>query len=598
MDLNAFLAEIFCVDTPTTYLASIMTTIFKGNQLDFNWILGSTRILGLLYINRTCETLYGFQMPHSFAKEILAPIAPQSEGFSIQVATILFNRFASTILKLAPLPVNEHTALVYIQNISKMDAKKDLIKWLCRGEVFPLPTSVTEAFKKQPSKELVSDYFNPVTGNLITEQTVPMSMISYDKKCTLAIQDYCMQRQLFTYQPVVILKETGTLLVPLLQAIYKAIETPKKLILITVKSRPVTLPTSEELKLAYLHYELETETDLVFLPTYVLQMVYFIGTPPSTYQYKHVICAFDSDPKPESVSSKAIIFPFSEFPQPNIYVPLRGDIPIPITVSIFSMFMNPKAQHWIYQRLVDQLLKSYIPVLPPKSTPHCVLLLDNRANGLSILAVLLTLANLDRTKWTPVIYTKAAHKEFYIKHIPGVVTHTHQLLEVDNFDIESCNTLMKDPTFWKPLQHFDKCLIVQDDGMLIRKGLETSGFMDYDYVGAPWKVCPENQEVAVLTKNGMVGNGGFCLRSIKACIDITETSSHTKELLFNKRLQSIQEDVWFAKEFTVKGYNVCPAEKAKMFSVEQVYHKDTLGFHKIWAYHQPEQVRDFFLNIA
>jgi hypothetical protein len=601
MDLNAFLAEIFCIESPVTDLtATDLAKIFKGTQLDLSWILESTRVLGLLYINRTCESLYGFQIPRSFAKEVLAPVAPQSQGFTINVATVLFNRFSSAIFKLTPqLPVSEHTALNYIKNISKTDAKRDLIKWLCRGcDVSPLPTSLTEAFKKQPPKQALDPFVHPVSGNMITEQPLPMSMIPYDMKATLVVHDCCMQRQLFSYQPVVILKDTGSLLVPLLQAIYESSEVPRKLILITIKSNNISLPTTDELKLTYLHYELESESDLVFLPSHTLQMVYYIGTPPCMFQYKHVVFMFDGDRQMETVSSAAIQIPFTEFPRQGLYVPLRGDIPIPVSIGIFKMLLNPKAQHWIYQRLADLLLKSYIPVVPPKSTPHCVMLVDNRANGLSILAVLLTLCNLDRTKWTPVVYTKAAHKDFYTKHIPGVIIHTHPLLEVDNFDIETCNTLMKDALFWNNLEGYDKCLIVQDDGMLIRKGLDDSEFMDYDYVGAPWRECPENQEVAELTKNGMVGNGGFCLRTVKACIDVTESSNSTKELLFNKRLQTIQEDVWFVKELAAKGYKVCPSEKAKSFSVEQVYNLNTFGFHKLWAYHTPEQVRNFFQEIT
>jgi hypothetical protein len=303
------------------------------------------------------------------------------------------------------------------------------------------------------------------------------------------------------------------------------------------------------------------------------------------------VVAFDGEDT-SSLSKDAIIIPFTEIPQSSLYVPYRGDIPLAVTLAIFKMLMDPKAQHWVYQRLCDMLLNSYTPVMPPKSTPHCVLLADNRANGLSVLAVLLTLSNLDRTKWTPVVYTREQHREFYMKHIPGVVVHTHPLLEVTNFDIETCNTLMKECSFWQKLGCFEKCLIVQDDGMLLRKGLETSEFMMYDYVGAPWKECPENRELTILT--GMVGNGGFCLRTVCACVDITQTAEATKTLLFNGRLQQIQEDVWFAKELATKGYKVCPVDKAKDFSVEQVFHKKPFGFHKIWTYHSPEEIKEFF----
>lgn len=603
MDINAFLAEVFCVESPKTDLANIMGKIFKGGtQLDLNWILGSTRVLSLLYLNETCRALFGFQIPEHFGRQILAPIDPQSEGFTPYVASTLFNRFTNSIFKLNNIPVTDQTALKYTQTLitKPQEAKTALIKWLCRGVTLPsdtpLPSSLIEAFKLQAPKKIVGILQNAITGNMIVEHPLALTLIPYDIKVTVALHDSCMQRQLLTCQPVVILRDTGALQAPLLEAIYQAPENPKKLLLITIKS--VSKPPVD-FKLAYTHFELESLAELEFLPAYLLQLVYYIGTPPPNTPnlslHKQVVVAFDGEDL-NALPKTAITLPFTETPQPSLYIPYRGDIPLPITMAFFKIFMNPKAQHWVYQRLCDMLLNNYIPVMPPKSTPHCVLLVDNRANGLSVLAVLLTLSNLDRTKWTPVVYTREEHREFYTKSIPGVVVHTHPLLEVTNFDIETCNTLMKECGFWTKLGGFEKCLIVQDDGMLLRKGLESSEFMMYDYVGAPWKECPENRELTTLT--GMVGNGGFCLRTVCACVDITQTAEATKTLLFNNRLQQIQEDVWFAKELATKGYKVCPADKAKDFSVEQVFNTMPFGFHKIWAYHPPEKIQEFFKSYA
>lgn len=55
-------------------------------------------------------------------------------------------------------------------------------------------------------------------------------------------------------------------------------------------------------------------------------------------------------------------------------------------------------------------------------------------------------------------------------------------------------------------------LIVQADGFVLNPGLWNPGWLDYDYVGAPW---PETLRVGkyVIPLANRVGNGGFSLRS-------------------------------------------------------------------------------------
>lgn len=69
-------------------------------------------------------------------------------------------------------------------------------------------------------------------------------------------------------------------------------------------------------------------------------------------------------------------------------------------------------------------------------------------------------------------------------------------------------------------------IIVQSDGFAVNKNSWDNEFLKYDYIGARWN-------------NGIVGNGGFCLRSRKlydALLDlevIYRTEDYSKEIINN-----------------------------------------------------------------
>jgi hypothetical protein len=227
---------------------------------------------------------------------------------------------------------------------------------------------------------------------------------------------------------------------------------------------------------------------------------------------------------------------------------------------------------------------------------RCVVLVDNRCNGLSLLSIKVTMSNLKPGEWDVVIFTSTKSKSFYIKSIEEATVVTHSMLDLTPFDIEVYNEILKDTAFWRKIDDlgYEQCLIIQDDGCVVRKGLETSPFADADYVGAPWVSCPGNQELENFSKTpNMVGNGGLSLRNVKQSLDICETSQN-KNVLFNQRLQRIQEDVFFSREFQLRGARVPNAQGASHFSVEQVYNPTAFGFHKFWAYNDFTVVKDFF----
>lgn len=148
-------------------------------------------------------------------------------------------------------------------------------------------------------------------------------------------------------------------------------------------------------------------------------------------------------------------------------------------------------------------------------------------------------------------------------------------LGVENLNIHQYNDLLCNKKFYEyiPTETF---LVFQTDTIIIPKNAHLiSDFLEYDYVGAPWK------------HSGDIGNGGFSLRKKTKMIEIIE----------NARLYNYgeAEDAFFSQEKgrvlnnpSIRIYKPT-FEKAKQFSVETVFYDQSFGCHKPWDYN-PEFV--------
>jgi hypothetical protein len=124
------------------------------------------------------------------------------------------------------------------------------------------------------------------------------------------------------------------------------------------------------------------------------------------------------------------------------------------------------------------------------------------------------------------------------------------------------NRLLTTPSFWEKLLKYDKVLIFQADSGLLRKGIDE--FLDYDYVGAPWKA---NAPWARADRAG--GNGGLSIRSPKNSLNLLLKKPYNPSYG--------NEDVYFTHNLS----NVAPYETCRKFSVETEFQLDTLGWHAI-----------------
>ena len=128
------------------------------------------------------------------------------------------------------------------------------------------------------------------------------------------------------------------------------------------------------------------------------------------------------------------------------------------------------------------------------------------------------------------------------------------------------NNLSISSLFYEPFLDFDYILIYQPDAFVFYDALEDFCSLGYDYIGAPW---PRYAWAGSRDpKTPQVGNGGFCLRKIKACHKLL-TRTESLPGWTNTR-EKYMEDAFFA----VCGltpeidFNVAPVSVAKLFAME------------------------------
>lgn len=226
---------------------------------------------------------------------------------------------------------------------------------------------------------------------------------------------------------------------------------------------------------------------------------------------------------------------------------------------------------------------------------NAAVIVDNRCNYLSVLAILFTLSNLSEN-WKCIVYTNQKGVEFYKKHVGETAEIIHDtMLDVRKFHIDVYNKFMTQGSFWDTLSKYDRCLVFQEDGMLLRKGIEK--FMHYDYVGAPWVDCQENAYLKKSINSELVGNGGFSLRSPVMMHRICQKYQSEKNMLFYMNINNVPEDVYFAKHLRLCDANMPKMKEASFFSSEEILNNDSLGFHKVWSYHHPSTIKGYFEQI-
>jgi len=151
-------------------------------------------------------------------------------------------------------------------------------------------------------------------------------------------------------------------------------------------------------------------------------------------------------------------------------------------------------------------------------------------------------------------------------------------LHVDNLTLNDYNEILYSHDFYDNIDT-EMFLIFQTDTMLFKENIhKLDSYLQYDFVGA-----------ALLDNDGAmyVGNGGLSLRRKSKMLEVLNHCQNGR---------GINEDGFFSNF-----KNHCPkieinkptVEKAKEFSVENVYYDNPIGVHAAWK-HNPD--KDFNKN--
>lgn len=210
----------------------------------------------------------------------------------------------------------------------------------------------------------------------------------------------------------------------------------------------------------------------------------------------------------------------------------------------------------------------------------------------------------------PIVIVHGTKNEDYMRTIAKGIRGTFQFINSReaNLPPPAYNTLLTSKEFWKQFD-YEWVLTAQTDTVLLKPA---TGAIDeliesgIKYIGAPWSyVCNVCQnplsagcghmidQSVVASIPSMVGNGGLSFRHIPTMLKALDLYSMKPEV-GKVRSLATNEDVFYAKAFTLMGETMPLREKALKFCVEQVAPLDwapPLGMHKPWVYLPPGIVK-------
>ena len=185
------------------------------------------------------------------------------------------------------------------------------------------------------------------------------------------------------------------------------------------------------------------------------------------------------------------------------------------------------------------------------------------------------LTNLDE-RWSFIILCGLSNREYLIDLIEtNFKQHKERItiyqMNVVNFIDHEYSNFMVNKQIYNliPTEFF---LTFQLDTLISAKYKDTIyDFMEYDYVGAPWKKQP--------ILNLYVGNGGLSLRKKSAILHALDNDTYNIKYREN-------EDVYFS--FYIK--NKPSVEKAKLFSTETIFSEKSFGTHNSYTHLSEEEL--------
>jgi hypothetical protein len=202
-------------------------------------------------------------------------------------------------------------------------------------------------------------------------------------------------------------------------------------------------------------------------------------------------------------------------------------------------------------------------IIEPRIHPAMEFVLEN---------FLINLSN----NWGFIIFHGTKNKQFIENIINNLKEFKNRIqlieLKTENLTSKQYNAICKNANFYKCI-NTEIILIFQTDTLILKENKDLiNNFLEYDYVGAPWK-------------NGLIGNGGLSLRKKSKMIEICEKVD--PNFVEN-------EDNYFCWQSYIN-LKQPTFEKAQTFSVETIFHEKSFGIHAPWKHLNKYEI-EFLIN--
>ncbi len=216
-----------------------------------------------------------------------------------------------------------------------------------------------------------------------------------------------------------------------------------------------------------------------------------------------------------------------------------------------------------------QKLSDY-EIIVDKNSKRSVILVETREHP-HLLAAVKNIMFFIGSGWNLQIFHGANNSAYVRRQLSGTGARFVKINEI--YSLEDYSELLTTIDFWRKVDG-SKLLVMQTDSFMRKKGVDA--FLDYDYVGAPWKKAhPFN------LPDFSGGNGGISLRSKPKLIQAL------KRVPYNGQ----PEDYYFVHALNAVGARIAPREICQKFGVEANFTPDPLAIHAIDKYLHEDEIR-------
>lgn len=582
-NITTLIKDILCLSNNDEIIYKIVEN--KNDQLKINYtkLYNNSRLKSILQINHIWETIFNTTCPKIIINNLISNKINNNNDIVDFLYLNSFKKYItngstlSTIKsKINSIESNKESFLYYINKRynSKISSNDPVFKTL-------MGTSINFVKSENHIK-------NPVNGTLISIGECPLYLLEDDILSYSYYYDHSFNRMLHNNLVIYIQGNTSDYIINFLEYCNKV---TKNIVILSSENNQTYR------KYCIDFYHIKNHRQIEMIHDGIIQTFICIGNNYKIGKFNYIITKDTIHHEPfiiENGRQNVYINYFDEQKENKITLP-GFNILIKDDISFFQikLIIENKIRHLIG---VYYLLKFYslkhttiIEKVQGEKNDKTLLMIDNRDNPMNIITLDISLKNLDNTWDITFIGSLKSIKYMKIKYGLDINYIQDERLEY-NFHIEDYNKILKDINVYKKLldMGYNKCLIIQDDSAVLKPGLEKSHlFKDFDYIGSPWADIIENKEL----QNNMCGNGGFSLRNIAKMIETLEKYDDERNELFNNNLQTIPEDVYFAK-YVKKTGRIPNYIDALYFGSEQVFTIDSYGFHKIWAY--PGDILSYF----